>query len=285
MRYRLIGVDLDGTLLDGRGRVPEANRQALLRAIDAGAMVVPCTGRAWNESRNVLAGIPGIELGVFVTGAVVNDMATGKPLNHAALKPDLALRLIELMDNGPEAVLVFREVTLAGHHYLVTGKGELNHNTRWWFEFTGASVHLQADVSPLDLHHALRVGLVSTADRAQAAAEAVQRELADHVHLHAFEAIQKPNPEECVHIVEAFASGVHKWRGLQWIAQQHGIAPEDIAVIGDEINDLSMLAAAGCSIVMGNGIEKAKALADYITLHRDEAGVAHAIDQMLRGEW
>ena len=58
MRYKMICVDLDGTLLDSHGRVSEANLRSLHDAVDAGVRVVPCTGRAWCESRHVLDGFP-----------------------------------------------------------------------------------------------------------------------------------------------------------------------------------------------------------------------------------
>jgi HAD superfamily hydrolase (TIGR01484 family) len=62
MRYRLLVTDLDGTLLDRRGRVSEGNRQAIRKARDAGLEIVVATGRSWMEARAVVeeAGIDGL---------------------------------------------------------------------------------------------------------------------------------------------------------------------------------------------------------------------------------
>ncbi|MBI1336192.1 MAG: HAD hydrolase family protein [Phycisphaera sp.] len=285
MRYRMIGIDLDGTLLDSTGVPPEANLRAIRDAREAGVRVVPCTGRSWCESRMVTAQLDGIERGVFVTGAAVCHLDDGRSVDLAVIEPNLAHRIVEHLSDGPEAVLVFRERYRCGHDYLVTGRGELTPNTRWWFEQTGANVHFQREVTPVDLHHTLRVGLVAPGSRAVRLTEKLRGELGGGVIVHSFAAVQMPNPEESVYILEAFAAGVDKWRGLTWLAREHGIAPGEIAVIGDEINDVSMLSSAGCGIAMGNATKPALDAARYVTLSQNEAGVAHAIGKLLTGEW
>ncbi len=160
MIYRLIGIDLDGTLLDRHGEVSKANLAAIAAAQVAGVLVVPCTGRAWSESRAMLAGIPGLDRGVFVGGAVVNHIATGQSLDLAIIEPHLALELVNFLYDVPEAVLVFQDAAMTGSDYLVTGKGTLSSNTRWWFEKTGAKPRFKRAVTLEDLHHTCRVGIV-----------------------------------------------------------------------------------------------------------------------------
>ena len=83
--------------------------------------------------------------------------------------------------------------------------------------------------------------------------------------------------------------GIRPRRGqvgdIKWLADQHGFDAADVAVIGDEINDVAMLEAAGCSVAMGNAIESVKAIAHHVTRGCDESGVAWAIERMLAGEW
>jgi hypothetical protein len=97
--------------------------------------------------------------------------------------------------------------------------------------------------------------------------------------------VQQEDPAETICVPESFAAGVYKWRGLEWVADKHGIGPRQIAVIGDEINDLPMLEAAGLGIAMGNAIDSVKQAADHVTLDNEHNGVAHAIDRLLAGEW
>ncbi|MEX0885310.1 MAG: HAD-IIB family hydrolase [Phycisphaeraceae bacterium] len=283
MQYRMIGIDLDGTLLDARGQISDANRAAIGAAIEAGAAVIPCTGRGWREAVTLLRPVEGLELGVFVTGASITQIASGRSVDLSVIEPHLAYDLVEHLRSGPEAVLVFREAELAGHDYLVTGEGTLNAQTEWWFQYTGATVHFQRDVTADDLHHTLRVGVVTDAVHMPVLQRELEARFGDRVLMHHFSTIV--HPEQAVHVLEIFAAGVDKWRGLSWVAQQRHIEASEIATIGDEINDLPMLAAAGCGVAMGNAIEPAKARARRVTRANDEDGVAYAIEQMLGGAW
>ena len=71
MSYRLIAIDLDGTLLNPQGRVTERTKLAVHRALDAGAFVCFATGRNWNECRPVFAEVGHLSDAVTVGGAAV----------------------------------------------------------------------------------------------------------------------------------------------------------------------------------------------------------------------
>ncbi|MCC7145242.1 MAG: HAD-IIB family hydrolase [Phycisphaeraceae bacterium] len=285
MQYRMLGLDLDGTLLGSDGRISSANQEAIAAAARAGIRVVPCTGRGWRESVHVLAELKDLQEGVFVGGAVVNRIADGQALSVTFIDPALALRVVRELSHLPEAVLVFREAGAAGHDYLVTGRGSLSPQTQWWFERTGATVHFQEHVEEADLSHTLRVGIVADSDRVLEVRSQLARVLGDQVFVQSFAAVQEARPGVTIDVLEIFTRGVDKWRGLSWIARQQGIDPKQIAVIGDQINDVAMIRAAGCGIAMGNAIDAAKEVAAHVTLTCDQHGVAHAITQLLAGQW
>jgi len=284
MEYDLIGIDLDGTLLVN-GDIPFANLAAVKRAQEAGAMVVPCTGRGWWEASPVLSDVPGLEMGVYVTGAMVAEIDTGQSLDFSVIEPHLAHELVTFLADQPEAVLVYREHNKAGHEYLVTGRGRLTANTRWWFEVTGAAVHFQRDVTPADLHNSLRVGMVASGDRVPGLRQALRQAFGNRILVHSFAALPDPDSTQSVHILEVFPAGVNKWHGLSWIARTRGIDQSRVAAIGDEINDLAMLRRAGCGIAMGNAIPDLKNAARHVTEPNDQDGLAHAINRLLTGQW
>ena len=285
MQYRMIGIDLDGTLLDAHGNVSSANREAIERAIDAGVIVVPCTGRGWSESRMVLEQLPALQYGVFVSGATITDAATGRSLDMANMEPNLVHDLVQHAFDLPEAVLVYRDANQCGYDYLVTGRGELSTNTLEWWEKTGVKVHYQQEVTVQDLHHTLRVGVVGTRDRIMQIGPMMQECGGDRVKLTLINAVPMPNPGKSIFILELFAPEVDKWRSLLWIAAEHGVDRERIAAIGDQVNDVAMLKNAGCAVAMGNAIDAVKQEADHVTLHHDQDGVAHALSRMLDGAW
>ncbi len=289
MAERILAIDLDGTLLDPRGRVSERNLRAVHEAAAAGWIVAPCTGRSWIESRKILEDWPRPHqphAGVFVTGAAVTDLDSGYSLDVAVIKPRLVHRLVEALCDLPEAVLVFRDANHTGHDYLVTGRGELTANTRWWFESQGARVHAEPALSEELSHHVLRVGVVANRRRVEEVTVRLREAFTEEeILLHYFAAVQSFDPGETIYILEIFAAGVDKWRGIRWLAAQHGVAEDRIVAIGDEINDLAMIRHAACGIAMANAVEPVRAVANHVTLDNASDGVAHAIEQVLAGRW
>jgi hydroxymethylpyrimidine pyrophosphatase-like HAD family hydrolase len=285
MKYRLIALDLDGTLLRPDQTVGPADVAAIAEAQAAGVRVVPCTGRGWRESAGVLAAVPGLEYGVFNTGAVVVEMADGTAVDLADFEPHLVLELVEFMSDLPDAVLVYQEFGRAGCDYLVCGRGQLSANTRRWFEMNGLRTKEIARPTLDDLHHSLRVGMVAVGQQAFHIERRVTEAFGERVSLHCFAGVPTADKEETVYIVEVFAAGVDKWRGLRWLAEQHGIADHEVAAVGDEINDLAMLRHAGLGVAMGNAVPAAVEAADRQTRHQRDGGVAYAIRQMLAGDW
>ncbi|MEM9419118.1 MAG: Cof-type HAD-IIB family hydrolase [Planctomycetota bacterium] len=285
MKYDLIALDLDGTLLGPNHTVSLENRRAIADAQEAGVLVVPCTGRGWRESLNALGDVPGLPVGVFNTGAVVVEMDSGHAVDLADIEPHLTLELIEFMRDLPQAVLVFQEHGRTGRDFLVTGDGEITDNTQRWFKMNNLLVAENRHPTPEDLHHSLRVGVVATGRAAFDVEEQLVERFANRVDLHCFAGVPTAKAEDAVFIVEVFAKGVNKWRGLSWIADQRGISADRIATIGDEINDLAMLEHAGLGVAMANAVPRAAEKADRHTLSHAEDGVAHAIRKMLDGAW
>ncbi len=285
MRYRLIALDLDGTLLNPQGCISAANRRAIERAQQAGALVAPCTGRSWRESRQALRDFPNPGPGVFVTGAMVADVATGRAHDLAMVEPHVALEIVSHLADLPEAVLVCQDRALAGQDYLITGRGQINANTQWWFAQCDMKVRFAARITVDDLHHCLRVGVVASGARVKAMNELIRQRLGEQVSMQHFRVQVGAMLDDDIHLLEIFGPQVDKWRGLRWLAQQHDIAPEQIAAIGDDVNDLAALANAGCGVAMGNAVEAARAAARHQTRSNDADGVAYALDQMLAGAW
>ncbi len=284
MRYALLGIDLDGTLLQPDHVVAQEERDAIDAARAAGCLVVPCTGRSWQESKDPLLPIEGLEEGVFVTGCLVQRISDGEVLHHVAMAPELAHELIQHLRSLPEAVLAFRTKHTAGHDFLVTGDGELTENTRWWFEHTGAGVKHQRHPTAEDLFDCVRVGVVSSKKNLGDSLERVRERFGGAVHAHSFGGVPKDDGD-VVEILEVFPAGVSKWTGIRMIAEARGIADAEIAFIGDQINDLPALRAAGLSVAMGNAVPEAREAASRQTLDHTEHGVAHAIHRMLDGTW
>ena len=90
---------------------------------------------------------------------------------------------------------------------------------------------------------------------------------------------------ETVHVLEVFDAGANKWTAVDRLARECGVEASRIAAIGDEVNDESMIRHAGLGVAMGNAVPRVREAASRRTRTNDDDGVAHAIENILRGEW
>lgn len=283
MNYRLLAIDLDGTLFDSNGEVSMENRLAVRRARQAGMLVALCTGRGLCESRSAIEALEHRGPVILAGGALVSDPTTGKTLHRAAIEPALALQLVAYLRRLDQAALVLLDPDPQNYDYLVVGGEHLNENTRGWFQGIGADVRFVERAETIDLHHALRVGIVAPRRLMPPIQAELTARFADRVMIQHFLAVKRQ--DEDVHVLEIFAQGVNKWSGLTWLAEEHGIDPAHTAALGDHVNDVQLIARAGCGIAMGNAIDPVKKVARRITLTNDQHGVAAAIDRLLDGSW
>ncbi len=295
VRYDALAIDLDGTLLDPRQRVSPANLEALRRARAAGLRVVICTGRGLVECIHILQGIEQLDPVVVAGGSMLACPVTRRTLHRFNLDRALVLRATERLLGHGYPVMVLKDSEAAGYDYLlVIGPDEhpLDPVTAWWFDELDVRVRTVRSIAE-DEHpeHSVRVGVCGLSGRLDALTRDLELELGAGALMHHFSAVAAPHlraqlpPGQSVNILEVFDRRATKWSAVRWLASGWGIAPERIAAIGDEINDLSMIREAGLGVAMGNAVPAVRAAAARQTRSHDEDGVAHAIGSILDGLW
>src|SRR6476660_9097029 len=123
-QYRMIAIDLDGTLLSPTGEVTPRTKEAIHAALEAGLLVVFATGRNWTESQTVLDAVAHYDTAVFVGGAMVVDTKQRVTLHRSMMDPQLAREICAVMENAGHAVLALQDTHEAGVDYLITGDFE-----------------------------------------------------------------------------------------------------------------------------------------------------------------
>ncbi len=284
MNYRMLALDLDGTVLDTMGMVPDENIQAIRRAQDAGMLVVLATGRGLAESRPAIEALQHEGPVILAGGALVSDPTTGRTLHSALIEANLAAQLVHQLQRERHAVLVLLDPDPYQADYLVINGELLTPNTRWWFDMIGADIRYADRAEARDLHQALRVGIVGPEHVMPPIVQTLQAKFGERIFMQHFNAVKADNGED-VHVLEVFAQGVTKWSAIKWVAEQHDIPLHAVAAIGDHINDVSMVSCAGCGIAMGNAVDIVRQSARFVTTTNEEAGVAQAIERLLSGEW
>ncbi len=270
IKTRMIGVDLDGTLLKSDKELAPYTREILRRAIDQGILVMPSTGRPLTGVPKDLLKFPGIKYAVTANGARVIDITTGKPMVEELLPHDIASKLMDVFERYDS----FREIYFDGVGYA---SKEALANISKYLELPPmanyiASTRIAVDDvrekfeeedRPVDKIQAL---FTSVEDR-----DAARAEIQDIPGIEITGALPMN--------LEINAAGVNKGKAMIELGKVLGIPKEEIMAFGDGDNDLKMLKEVGVGVAMENAIESVKEAADYITLTNDEEGVARFIEK------
>lgn len=291
----MLALDLDGTLLGPDGMVSHANRDAVHAARRAGMLVTICTGRGLLESAHALAAIEQTEPVIVAGGSMIACPSTRRTLHRFGISGELVRRTVDVILRSGHAALVLKDPLDAGYDYLVVRGREqfpLDPVTLWWFDKMRVKVRSVATLDE-DEHpeHTVRVGACGLASVLRGVEQQLVADIAHDMTMHNFPAVVAPEfarllpSGDTLHILEVFDKSAHKWSAISHMARQHGIEPSQIACIGDEVNDVTMITAAGLGVAMGNAVAGVRQVAKRQTRSNAEDGVAHAVARMLSGEW
>ncbi len=274
--YRMIAIDLDGTLLSPEGKVTERAKAAVHQCLSAGLLVCFATGRNWTESKTVLDAVAHYDSAVFVGGAMVVDTKQEVTLHRTMMEPSLAAEICRELESNGHAVLALQDTGTAGVDYLITADVALNPATSQWMRLTSAKVRRVPSLADYAHEHTIRVGIVAEPDEVVR----VERELAEtfgeRIMMMAIRV-----PAAGVTVLEVFDPAVNKWEGIMHVARRHGVEPSQIIAIGDDVNDVPMISRAGLGVAMGNARDEVKAVAKRVIGHNKDEGLAEFLEELV----
>jgi Cof subfamily protein (haloacid dehalogenase superfamily) len=272
MPIRLIAIDIDGTLLDSRWQLPQANRTAIARALDRAIDVVLVTGRRFDFARPVLALLPDVPT-IIVSGGAVTKTRDGQTIARRLLPRETARQILAhtpafrddmgiVFDRVGANQVIYEHI--AWDDPLRQGYFERNRDA------LGESAPLEACLTedPIQVMAASSVARI-------AALVATLRAIPDP---HAFEIALTEYPSRDLSILDVTGPGVSKGSALADLARARGIPRAEVMALGDNLNDRPMLEFAGVAVVMGNASPELKTLGWPETLTNDAAGVGAAIE-------
>ena len=272
MAIQLIGIDIDGTLINSKTELTQTTIDALQTAADHGIQVVISTGRFLSEYRYLLDQLPMMRYTVTCTGAQVLDLQENKTIFH---RPLLAADIREIYRRLRDLDCLLQ---LFDDH-----DGRIHNRA-------SDLAHAERYCSP-DLARMLRREHVpeDDLDAYVAAYEGVSNKVHMFFPHHGVKAqatarlggvpYQIMGSSFCD--LELMAPGVDKGLGMDALAKHLGLDRSQVMAIGDGGNDLAMIQYAGIGVAMGNASAEIKAAADRITASNDEDGVAKIIYEIL----
>lgn len=283
-RYRLLAVDLDGTLVGPDQRVSPAHAAALGDAKRAGLAVCLCTGRGVGETRPVwtACALPGqADPLICVGGALVCESDTGRTLHMRPIDPGVAMEASAMLSGMGHSVIAVVDAWRQGFDYYLLEGGDSDVVWRDWFGKHDCTVRPVPSLGEVpNLPELLRLTVLVPPAAVPAADEALRTRFAGRL-----EPVSIFAPNYGIHVVECFGAGVTKWAGVTYVAQGLRIGAKDIVAVGDDVNDLPMITRAGLGVAMGNAVEPVRRAARHVVGRHDEDGLADFVRGLLDGHF
>lgn len=268
--YKLLALDMDGTLLDSHKQVLPKTAEAITRLAARGTAVAYSTGRNPVELGDYTSQLPAIKYGSCISGGLVYDFSQGKTIFVRPFATDLALEVLGIAsDEHPMVHMLCTNASVVRqddidhmddfHMSIYHGMFErLCTRTSNPADFVRAH---EGEICKINLYHRDP----EARDRTRARLEAANLPL------------QLADAE--VTSLECSPAGVSKAEGLSKLCEYLGITLDEVVSVGDAPNDTQALKAAGLAVAMGNATPEIKQLADVVVADNDHNGIVEVIDR------
>lgn len=270
--YKLIAIDLDGTLLDDNKNISEENLKLINKLIKIGYEVVIATGRRYWSAKELTKAIDGPITIMANNGNIVRNTSDDKVIAAKYL-------------NFEDYKLIIEEGMKRNLHPIVhvddyeNGIDIIVEANREYDDYVKKANRYMEVKSCLDIHNhnILVVVYTDTRENLYPFYEYIKKNYPNTYNIHIMENLQLV--ESMVEIMSPLGS---KWITLREYAESLNIKPEEIIAIGDDNNDIEMVRNAGFGIAMKNGSEGVKSVAKMITENdNNNSGVAYALKMVL----
>ena len=271
---KIVGIDLDGTLLTDDKQICERNVDTIRKAIQKGVKIVLCSGRSPDGMRKELdklqLRIEG-QYGIGLNGGIVFRTIDNHLLHKGHMDEEAARAIITKA----------RELSDEVNLQLYDGSGvyveRWDATTDLYQRVTGSNAHVVPDLMALS-GNVVKIGLFRRGEIDPSFGKILETKakMTSCLPERTTAAISAP------YLVEFYNETTHKGAGIAILMKELGITREETMGIGDLENDIPLLESCGVGIAMQNAVSKVKEVADYVTTaNNNEGGVAEAIERFV----
>ncbi len=276
MGYKMICIDMDGTLLNSRKKISEYNKKIIKAVHDKGIEIVVTTGRLYNNAA-YFSKLLGVDSPVIAAnGAIVMDQKTNEVIYEQEIPKNVCLEMLE--------VLIRNKISF---HFNTMGTIYCSD----LFTQMATKVYMKKQLHFEELK--IKYKVIKGIENWKKVFDIEQGKIAKCIAASPKkEKVAKLRSElDNLGTVTSFASGEHsievnyncvsKANAIKVLINKYGITKDELMCIGDNENDISMLEYAGLGIAMGNASAKVKSVANYISDTNNKDGVAKAIEKFI----
>lgn len=261
--YKLIAIDLDGTLLTDELLISPATVSAIQKAVAIGTIVTIATGRMF-PSAKLIAQQLGINVPLITyQGAIIKDINEKEVMYERLIPPDIAQKLVEIASEKNIHLQVYQDDILysaSENEKLIT-----------YCEASQVPYEIEANLEKLAKNGFTKVLIIDEPDYLDTLQEELRTLFGERAHI----------AKSKKHYLEVTHPEANKGSALLHLAKMLGVERSEIIGIGDNHNDLELITTAGLGVAMGNAVIELKDCADYISLSNNEEGVLHVIEKFI----
>lgn len=268
--YRLVALDVDGTLLTSTGVLTSGVRHAVAKVKELGVWVTLATGRRY-ASTGYLARELGIDVPVVIhNGGAVVEPRDGRVLESTPLERAVAERAVRLLRKLGAFTFVFDDICCSEQAFFEEWPAE--ESARKYVETEPQNVTQVADLLQCLPGRPLKLLVVDTPSVVCTADSLLRAELGREAKVFLYS-----GPGRFSSAVEVFGPSCSKAAGVASVARRLGVSRNQVLAIGDDVNDVELLHYAGLGIAMHNSVPEALEAAAFVAPSNDSDGVAIAL--------
>lgn len=271
--YKMIVMDMDGTLLTDDKKISDRNKRVLKEAAEMGVKIAISTGRMFASAR-IFGRMIGVDAPIIASnGAYIREKDSDEVIYAQIL--------------GEENI---REIIKIGHKYGLNC-GAYTWNSLFTEKLVHTSLNYKKWNENLPDDEKVKITIVDKSgwdDVIEEYKDSILKMVMTHEDIELVKAFRKDLSSLNVELtssdpvnVEVTSKGVSKGKAVEVLAKHYNIDREEVMCIGDSENDLSMIEYAGLGVAMENGNDEVKKAAKFITLSNQEDGVAYAIEKFI----
>lgn len=292
--YKLIAIDLDGTLLNSYGEVSNENKISIKNAIDKGVQVVLCSGRISNSVENIANEVGANNYLIGGNGTIIYNIKEQQVLYNRYMDKDLVLKLVQICDENSIYYSVFAENSILASSlkynvlfYNIENakkafdkKTKINIVPNIYEYIKQSSIKEFSKVTICDSNKIIFDGIIKKIRQIK------KLEILDVSHLSSKKIKNGTEMEEInYYYTEITKKNTNKWTAIKFLINKLGIKENEVMAIGDNTNDVEMIKNAGLGVVMGNSAPHVKKVGDVIVKTNNENGVSQAIETYVNSDY
>ena len=284
--YKLITVDLDGTLLNSYGEVSKENKEAVKRAIEKNVEVVIASGRMKGAIDSIAEEIGATNYIISGNGTILYDNKNNKILYESFLKKEKVLKIIKICEENSIYYNLYTENEIIAKN--------LNFNVLYYnyenskkIDDKQTKINIIENVYKYVVDNEVNIVKITICDDNQAIFNRIINKLNQIKEINVLEVEHmsrktiKSGTEEInigYYYTEIVNKDVNKWTAINKLINYLGIQAEEVISIGDNVNDKEMVENAGLGVAVGKSWLEMKKIGDVFVADNNSNGVAEAIN-------